>query len=101
MKFKVISVVVSCILSQSVLATDVKIANPDSAAFETLTDAVTATTDTIEISNFSDYGLALKSCNDTLARLSMLSNDKVQITGSCVEDGLYVAKLKARVTILK
>ncbi len=63
--------------------------------------AITADSDIIEISNFSRVIAALESCNDTLSRLSLLSNEKVQMTGACSQEDLYRAQLRVRVTIIK
>lgn len=65
--------------------------------------AVTATTDKVEICA-GHLEAAQKSCNETLSRLSMLSNSKVQITGSCevgpYSYGEFCVDLSARVTII-
>jgi hypothetical protein len=65
--------------------------------------AVTAQTNSVQICNFSDISAAMKSCNNMLSTLSLLSNDGLQITGGCTSDtsSMYCAILKGRATIIK
>ena len=64
---------------------------------------VSVETDTIKICVYGDYLDHSKECNRTLNRLSLLSNDRVQMTGSCRDadgaDWRYCALLKVRVTV--
>ncbi len=67
-----------------------------------LKKSLSAKSNTIEICNYSNVGAALEACNDRLSMLSLLSNENVQITGSCKSSdvSVYCKNLTAIVTVL-
>lgn len=67
-----------------------------------VTGAVSARTDRVEICVFRNVGDSNEACNNRLSTFSIMSNDRVQITGKCTgsPDSLYCSILSGRVTIL-
>ncbi|NQZ00212.1 MAG: hypothetical protein HRT45_06035 [Bdellovibrionales bacterium] len=75
----------------------------DTNVAEQFRQSLTARSSTVEICNYSDSRNSLKACNDRLSTLSLLSNENVQITGSCrrSSESIYCADLRAIVTVFK
>ncbi|MEO0337179.1 MAG: hypothetical protein AAF202_12345 [Pseudomonadota bacterium] len=104
-KLMIIAIILSC--SSSFVSAETAIKKVEESnqttSMDTFRESLTARSSTVEICNFSNSSASLRACNDRLSTMSLLSNERVQITGQCrsSSSSIYCTDLTALVTVFE